>query len=105
MNPKHRVFWEWLADQYEEWADNPPTSSAWGTEIFTCDALSVIFMSWIEPEEDLLNIWQFRYGAMLCPAGDDTDIDRPEKRHEFCWWMADTIREYLDTGKGPWETD
>jgi len=105
MNPKHRVFWEWLADQYEEWADDPPklcTIECY--ERHTCSALETIFR-WCEPHANLKQIWRFRYGPVNYPAGDASDVGRNNLRHEFCWWMADTIREYLETGKGPWETD
>lgn len=38
-------------------------------------------------------------------SGRPTDVKIGASRHEFCWWMADTIREWLDTGEGPWETE
>jgi len=105
VNPKHRVFWEWLADQYEVWADDPPKFR--GMEEHTCHWLECHFgfRFWANACEHLVDIWSFRYGQTMDPAGLVGDEDRDAQRHEFCWWMADTIREYLDTGKGPWATD
>jgi len=103
MNKKHRVFWEWLADQYEDWADDPPKIDS--SEIHTCNAIANVCLDWIDLYLDLREIWRFRYGVVNYPAGYTKDFGRNNLRHEFCWWMADTIREYLDTGKGPWETD
>lgn len=107
MDAAKRVWWEALADQYEEWAENPPR---WwhGAERYTCSVLDHSGLGWwsggqLSPTGAMQLLWVWQYGDTPCPAGDTRDPSRPEKRFEFCWCMSEAIREYLETGRGPWE--
>lgn len=107
MHALERNWWEALADQYEEWAENPPRDYL-GSEEYTCSALEDSGFGWRlplppNPADYLRLLWFWQYGGTLYPAGFDFDPDRPDQRFEFCWWMAETIRDYLETGRGPWE--
>ena len=95
MRPEHKVWWEELADQYEEWADNPPTYS-FGEEMFTCVAMSGLDFGWVGPVHNYLkHVWREQYGLTEYPAGHTDAKNRPERRWEFCHYMAETIREAL----------
>lgn len=107
MHQLERNWWEALADQYEEWAENPPR--LWhGAERYTCSALTHSDFGWNSPRYEysgsaMVLLWVWQYGITPNPAGYTEDEDRDERRFEFCWWQAETIREYLATGRGPWE--
>ena len=105
MNTLERNWWEALADQYEVWAENPPT---WidllnrRHEDWTCDALFVRKWGWnpreihkTDPCESLMPIWVEEYGFDAMPAGYVYSRDRDAKRYEFCIWMAERIRREL----------
>lgn len=101
------VWWEELADQYEKWANNPPRTW-YGYEEYTCERLAGRGWGFYDTTIAAVmmgEVWCWRYGFIPNPAGSVHGPFRQSKRHEFCHWMADTIREYLETGKGPWETD
>ena len=102
MTEAKRIWWEALADQYEEWADDGGTD-------YTCTLLDEGDWGWLmshdDPEDGLTDVWLHHCGETPFPAGLDDDDGRVERRADFCHWMAETIREYLDTGRGPWETE
>lgn len=107
MHELERNWWEALADQFEEWAENPPRDEFMGEE-FTCSALVGSVFGWIlplqpYPADYLRLLWFWQYGYTNFPAGVDFDLDRPDQRFEFCHYMSETIRDYLETGRGPWE--
>lgn len=105
---KTRVWWEELAEQYRLWAHSPPRDID-GMEQYTCIALHTKGDWWgfgsALPQDCLIRLWQFQYGLTALPAGFRQTMRRPQLRKEFCTWMADTIEEWLETGKGPWETE
>ena len=105
MKPEHKIWWEELADQYEEWAENPPMYD--GEEEYTCCALN--WKDWgfasgtisrIRTNASATNamrlIWRDQYGNTKYPANNRYDSDRDSKRFDFCWHMAETIREALE---------
>ncbi len=111
MKAEVREWWLALADQYEEWAENPPRMKfgsyieeriIW-EEIYTCCALYYGYETWgfesrelpYDPCELLGPIWEEQYGAGSFPIGFTHKKTRPEKRFDFCWYMAERIREYL----------
>lgn len=123
MLSKHRVFWEALADAYEEWATEPLMDHRFGCAIerFTCDILGFNsdgqrwgwLLSAEDPADSLGAIWAPWFGHTCVPAGitlvtvPGRPIEphplRPENRARFCWYMADTIRHFLETGEfEPW---
>ena len=109
MKAEVREWWLALADQYEEWAENPPLVTIFKTpsgsrvlqEEYTCCTLYLNKNTWgfrpsaPRPEDCLLNLWEEKYGTTAFPAGEIGDLDRPQKRFDFCWWMAERIREEL----------
>jgi len=107
MEIEEKIWWEELADQYEEWAENPPRAVLSGShERHTCTELVFSDFGWGHcgtPGDCLLWVWVWQYGDTECPAGHTYDKDRDEKRFEFCHYMAEAIRDYLETGRGPWE--
>jgi len=97
MNKKEKIWWEELADQYEDWAENPPIDPS-GREMFTCDDLVVCnwgFDSNHYPSRFLRDIWFNWIDDPEFPAGEIFDYDRDECRFEFCWLMAETIRDHI----------
>jgi len=100
MKQEEIYFLEELADLYEEWAEEPPVSqylTGETYEIFTCVALwedySEYFGYWDCPCDDLLKVWQEQYGVTTLPCGHTRDRARDSKRFDFCWYMAETLRE------------
>ena len=99
MKKEHKVWWEALADQYEEWADKPPILTRLGVEDFTCFALDDIrgftglSCEWRVSIRELFKL--SGYSDLDYPAGDIYDDNRATKREAFCQDMADTIRENI----------
>lgn len=110
MNRHERIWWEELAEQYREWAENPPVYRGVG-ENYTCWELNSEGWGFADTPRHgdadcyLFGIWCWRYGEMDYPAGRRYDLERHERRFEFCHWMAEAIDDFLETGKGPWETE
>lgn len=108
MKTEERVWWSALADQYEAWAENPPRDQ-FGYEQHTCNALRKSECGWRRSSpsasDGLPMLWFWQYGNTEFPAGhsDFSKYNRPEKRFEFCWYIAETIRDFLEEGRGPWE--
>jgi len=103
MKQEIRNFLEELADLYEEWAEVPPTAEDCIGEVWeahTCDALGDedLMGYWVGACDDLVDVWRPAYGGCRFPAGHVGDPDRDELRFDFCWYMADTIREALEAG-------
>ena len=96
---QHRTWWEELANQYEEWAEEPPRSSE-GDERYTCNALDQSNFGFCfqtnNADDLLLPLWVDVYGRTSFPAGCVSHKDRSEKRFDFCHHMAEAIREYLE---------
>lgn len=104
LTAEQTIWWEELAEKYRKWAYEPPRAD--GFEDYTCVALQngdwgLNYLVTVH----LAGVWRHRYGHICTPAGSVFSDDRAERRFEFCHWMADTIEEYLETGKGPWETE
>ena len=110
MKAEVREWWLELADQYEEWAENPPIIEYWccstghtdWEEDYTCCALDCDDETWgfstncrDDPSELLGPIWEEQYGAGAFPIGETHWASRQQKRFDFCWYMAERIREYL----------
>ena len=104
MKREPRVWWEELADQYEAWAEDPPgcrdEEGVLFQEAFTCcELLDISNSKWGfcygSVTKHLQLLWQDQYGFTSFPAGYPHDPDRAEKRFEFCWFMAETIREAI----------
>ena len=102
MKKEIRVWWEEVAEQYEEWADEPPRLYVGAeNERFTCTALEEIFGG-VDIGDGgkaggIYQLWSDVYKCVVWPIGVLSDGDRPEKRFHFCHYMAETIREYLET--------
>lgn len=93
MTEEERNWWEELADQYEAWAYDPPPK-------YTCGILQVQ-SKWgfkytpVFSETILKKVWRDRYGPTDLPAGSLHCDDMNARRSEFCWYMAETIREAI----------
>lgn len=111
MHQLERVWWEELADRYETWAENPPRDHfPYVQECHTCDSLMDSEFGWNEaihghPVYYIRLLWCWQYKDSEFPAGHTWDSDRPDRRFEFCWWMAETVRDYLEKDRGPWEVN
>ena len=103
MKKEHKVWWENLADLYDEWAENPPMLGLFKHEQYTCTAfdwehsVDFAFMNH-DPRvykffDNLLMV--AGYKDIIQPAGSVTDPDRATKREAYCQDIADTIREYI----------
>lgn len=109
MKREEKVWWLALADQYEEWADDPPTSIVDGEpyESYTCDRLDLDGWDWgftnynrsEYPGDCLPAYWQPLFGSTIYPAGRTEDKDREAKRIEFCIEFAEYIRENVAGGE------
>ena len=91
MTEEERVWWSELADQYETWAYSPPHR-------YTCGILDEerkwgFRRSNKSVAEYMSRVWRDRYGLTEFPAG--CFIARSPRRAEFCWYMAETIREAI----------
>ena len=108
MKAEVREWWLELADQYEEWAENPPIIEYWccstghtdWEEDYTCCALDSDVETWGfgihgDASKRLFDIWEEQYGYTCFPAGETHWASRQQKRFDFCWYMAERIREYL----------
>jgi hypothetical protein len=101
MNKKHIPFWSEVADMYEEFADNPPKRA------YTCDLILEDTESEQGWDSDvfldlplaLRYIWTEEYGDTSWPIGSRREVFTASKRSkllfDFCWFMADTIREAI----------
>ena len=105
MKKEIRIWWEEVADQYEEWADEPPRYPR-GNERYTCHVLEDVFGPLDAGEWGCFHgfkewyiheLWIDVYPNSEIPIGTILDKDRPEKRFHFCHHMAETIREHLET--------
>ena len=105
ISKEYIPFWSEIADTYERWIENPPVQLfERNRERYTCYELIGMYCDFIQfydstlsMEEALVNIWAEDYGYYNCfPAGDVSDPDRAENRADFCWFMAETIREVID---------
>lgn len=107
MKPEHEVWWLALADQYEAWAEKPPRLRCGTMEIPTCFALATApqwgFVHGTTPSGALSKLWGWGFANKIWPAGFVSERERPERRREFCLWMAETIRDYIEDGIAPWE--
>jgi len=101
MSEEHRTWWGEVADQYEEWSEEPPKCRWLKKEIHTCDALDLSYFGFVETKDGpiffLSRIWKAQYGPTDFPAGKLCDGNRDDLRFDFCHHMAETIREYLET--------
>ena len=97
MRKEIRAWWEGVAEQYEEWAENPPRDLM-GYELYTCNAFRKYFgqRGW-DSRLCIRGLWIDVYNNPDYPIGLLNNEDRPEKRFHFCHHMAETIREYLET--------
>ena len=104
LKPEERLWLEELADQYEEWAENPPMPehTYWmgRREEYTCFALERGGWGFagVNACEILCYVWRERYGLNAFPAGPTNHPARDDRRFEFCHYMAELIRDYLKTG-------
>ena len=101
MKQEHKVWWEGIADQYEEWASNPPTFSLNNHEFYTCSGFYDDFIPWgfcdaYQFEDILKGLFKVAgYSSLAYPIGCIGDRDRETKREAFFQDMADTIRENI----------
>lgn len=115
MSPEVRTWWLTLADQYEEWAlaTKMPKTLA-GLPKYTCCLLweydgPVGF--WSQPHVDLTPLFRSypkhcgdrRTVGLRFPCGRNDEAGYRDCQIEFCWWMAETIRDYVESGVMPWE--
>ena len=103
MKKEHKIWWEGIADQYEEWASNPPKFEFWESdcELYTCKAFYKDCAYW-----GFNNVFQFDvalkglfkaagYADLTYPIGEIFLDGRETKREAFCQDMADTIWENI----------
>lgn len=105
MKAEHVIWWLALADQYEEWCDSPPTLPS-GQERYTCTALENGSLGFAPYSAGALHgLWIHGFGDTAYPVGVRVGSDRAKRREAFCWWMAETIRDYVEEGVAPWESE
>ena len=102
MKKEHKIWWEGIADQYEEWASNPPTFGFNDNiEYYTCSAFFEQFEHWgfmgVNDFEPVLHglFKVASYADLTYPIGHIYCGNRETKREAFCQDMADTIRENI----------
>ena len=110
MKTEVKEWWLGLADWYERVADGGPCRVP-TCFLLTDDAdfgFSYIGHPALTPFGNLRNIWQY-WGDrsridINYPCGDyDNPADEvAAKRQEFCYWMAETIRDAVERGVYPW---
>ena len=69
-------------------------------EEHTCCAIIKGYETWGFDTYDyvagtLEEIWREQYGITSYPAGYSDGPQRESRRFDFCWWMAERIREEL----------
>jgi flavin-dependent dehydrogenase len=113
MKDEHKIWWLELADWYEKFADKgtgrTPTCS-----VLTYDTYADFGFSYTDCHNHaawkyLRHIWRY-WGErsrieLDYPCGDfyNHGDEVAAKRKEFCYWMADTIRNAVEEGIYPWE--
>jgi hypothetical protein len=102
MNEEQRIWWQEVADQYREWAYDPPRSSN-GKERYTCPALRDADVGWLGVDVSycLRRLWVPCYGWTNFPIGPARKPDRDERRFDFCHHVADVIEDWLENGELP----
>jgi hypothetical protein len=109
MKTEHKTWWLELADWYEKVADRGPVLTPtcnmlmWGWGFYFTNNHGCT--SW----RNLQQMWKY-WGErsrieLIYPCGDfyNPADEVAAKRQEFCYWMADTIRDAVEKGIYPWE--